>query len=44
MEFNKGNLVINKENNRIQPLVTITCKECGNTVLINPLVLDLLSK
>lgn len=41
-EFN--NEYINKYDLPIQPLVTITCKECGNTVLINPLVLDLLSK
>lgn len=39
-EFNDDKFI--KNDLPIQPLVTITCKECGNTILINTLVLDLL--
>lgn len=37
-EYNNGDLVIG--GTPIQPVVPITCKDCGNTVLINPLALD----
>lgn len=36
-EYQDGNLVIGGV--PIQPVVPVTCEKCGNTVLINPLVL-----
>lgn len=35
-EYTNGNLTLGAP---IQPVVTITCEDCGNTVLVNPLVL-----
>lgn len=37
-EYNDGNLVIGGV--PIQPVVPITCNNCGNTVLINPIVIN----
>lgn len=37
-EYHNGNLVLGG-GVPIQPVVTITCENCGNTVLVNPLVL-----
>lgn len=41
-EFNNGDLIIG--GGPITPLVTITCSECGNTILINPIVIGVLDK
>jgi len=35
MEFNEGSLVIGGP---IVPLVPVTCKNCGNTILLNAIV------
>lgn len=37
-EYKNQSLIIGEE--LFQPLVTVTCDNCGNTVLINPLVLN----
>ena len=41
-EFQNGNIVIGV--GPIQPVVPVTCDNCGNTVLINPLVLGALEE
>lgn len=41
-EFNNGDLIIG--GGPITPLVTITCSGCGNTILLNPIVIGLLDK
>ena len=41
-EFNNGDLIIG--GGSITPLVTITCSECGNTILINPIAIGILDK
>nr|WP_302696080.1 hypothetical protein [uncultured Romboutsia sp.] len=41
-EFNNGDLIIGA--GPITPLVTITCSECGNTILINPIAIGILDK
>ena len=41
-EFNNGDLVVG--GCPIIPIVTVTCSNCGNTVLINPLALGVLSE
>lgn len=41
-EFNNGDLIIG--GGPITPLVTITCSECGNTILINPIAIGVLDK
>ncbi|XZL97429.1 hypothetical protein ACSXAP_06915 [Clostridium perfringens] len=41
-EFNDGDLIIGGV--PIQPVVTITCKNCGNTVLVNPLAIGVLDE
>lgn len=43
-EFNDGNLVIGGPNSSIVPLIPITCKNCGNTVFVNPMVIGLLKE
>lgn len=43
-EFNNGDLVIGGPNNAITPLVPVTCKNCGNTILINALTTGLLKE
>ena len=39
MQFNDGNLVIGGP---IIPLIPVTCKNCGNTILINALIAKVL--
>jgi hypothetical protein len=39
-EFHGGNMVIGG-NSSIVPLVPVTCKVCGNTVLFNPLIVGI---
>lgn len=41
-EFNNGNLIVG--GGPILPLVTVSCDNCGNTILINPLVLGVMDK
>lgn len=38
-EFQNGDVVLG---GIIQPVVSITCESCGNTVLVNPLVLNVM--
>lgn len=42
-EFKDGNLIVTKDC-RIIPVVPITCTNCGNTVLLNPLAIGLMEK
>lgn len=41
-EFNDGNIVIGS--GPITPLLTITCGNCGNIVMVNPMAIGLLKK
>lgn len=43
-EFNDGKLVMGGANASVIPLIPVTCEKCGNTVLINALVADLLKE
>ncbi len=42
-EFNEGNLIIGG-GGPITPVVTITCGNCGNIVMVNPMAIGLLKK
>ena len=39
-EFNNGDFIVG--NVPIVPIVTVSCDNCGNTVLVNPLVLGIM--
>lgn len=41
-EFNNGNMYLGGPNAAITPVVTVTCNNCGNTVLINALITGIL--
>lgn len=41
-EFNEGNLIVGA--GPITPVVTITCGNCGNTIMVNPMAIGLLKK
>lgn len=41
-EFKEGNLVIG--GTPIQPVIPVTCDNCGNTILVNPIILDCIEK
>lgn len=43
-EFNDGNMVIGGPDSSIMPVIPITCNNCGNTILINALVAELVEK
>lgn len=43
-EFNNGDLIIGGPNSAITPLIPVTCKNCGNTILINALTTGLLKE
>lgn len=38
-EYKDGDFIIGG-GSQIQPVVPITCEVCGNTIMVNPLVLD----
>ena len=40
-EFNQGNMVVGAP---VMPVIAITCNKCGNTLLLNAIVLELLPK
>lgn len=41
-EFNEGDLIV--AGGPITPLITITCGNCGNIMMINPMVIGLIKK
>jgi hypothetical protein len=42
-EFKDGNLIVVNDC-KIIPVIPVTCKNCGNTILINPLTTGLMRK
>lgn len=42
-EFEKGNLILGGKSS-IFPVITVTCKSCGNTYFFNAILLGLIEK